>query len=155
MSEWPGYTPPSSGSSQNSGTHPLSTYTNAEAAIKAQYAADGADTTQEPPQYYGNWTNQRRNEPEGHGTPGVPGTPVASLPGGAGNATVTWAASVPSPDLSYVIKASTGPTKTVKATVNTVTFSGLTAGATTFTVQAVNNFSSSAFSAASNSVTVT
>jgi hypothetical protein len=155
MSEWPGYTPPSSGSSQNSGTHPLSTYTNAEAAIKAQYAADGADTSQEPPQYYGAWTVQKRNEPEAHATPGVPGTPVASLPGGAGNANVTWAASVPPPDLSYVVTASTGATKTVKPTATSVSFTGLTAGATTFTVKANNQFSSSAASAASNSVTVT
>ncbi|MFD4858421.1 hypothetical protein [Streptomyces atratus] len=66
MSEWPGYTPPATGSSKNSGTHPLSSYTNLEAAVKAQYATDGADTSQEPPQYYGAWTSQKRNEPEKH-----------------------------------------------------------------------------------------
>ncbi|MFE9834023.1 fibronectin type III domain-containing protein [Streptomyces sp. NPDC005551] len=154
MSEWPGYTPPASGSSANCGTPPLSSYVNREAAIKAQYAADGADVSQEPPQYYGNYTIQKRNEPEGHGTPGVPGTPVATL-GGAGTATVTWAASVPPPSLSYVIKPSTGAAKTVKPTATSATLTGLAAGATTFTVQAVNNLSSSAASAASNSVTVT
>lgn len=70
MSEWPGYTPPTSGSSQNSGTHPLSSYVDLEEAIKAQYEADGADTTQMPPQYYGPWTSQKRNEPEEHWTAG-------------------------------------------------------------------------------------
>jgi hypothetical protein len=155
MSEWPGYTPPSSGSSQNSGTHPLSSYTNIESAVQAQYAADGADTSQMPPQYYGAWTNQRRNEPEAHtATPGVPGTPVATA-GSSGTATVTWAASVPQPDLSYIVTASTGATKTVKPTATTATLTGLTAGATTFTVKAVNNYGSSAASAASNSVTIT
>ncbi|MFJ1700407.1 hypothetical protein ACIOHC_36050 [Streptomyces sp. NPDC088252] len=69
MTEWPGYTPPATGSSKNSGTHPLSSYTNLEADVRAQYAADGADTTQEPPQYYGAWTSQKRNEPEKHSTP--------------------------------------------------------------------------------------
>lgn len=66
MAEWPGYTPPASGSSQNCGTHPLSVYTDLEDDILAQYVADGADGTQQPPQYYGNWTSQKRNEPEAH-----------------------------------------------------------------------------------------
>jgi hypothetical protein len=69
MSEWPGYTPPATGSSRNCGTHPLSDYTDIEAAVKTQYTADGADTSQEPPQYYGAWTSQKRNEPEDHWTP--------------------------------------------------------------------------------------
>lgn len=64
--EFPGYTPPASGSSKNDGTHPLSSYTGIETAVSTFAGTDGADNTQVPPQYYGAWTSQKRNKPELH-----------------------------------------------------------------------------------------
>ncbi|MFH9606870.1 hypothetical protein [Streptomyces sp. NPDC017448] len=154
MSEWPGYTPPASGSSQNSGTPPLSSYTNRAAAVRAQYAADGADVSQEPPQYYGAHTSQKRNEPEAHTAPTAPGKPTVAASGTAGSATITWTASASRPSGGYLVEASSGQKKTVNGLLTTTTLSGLTVGASiTVTVTAVG-LQSTAVSAASNSYTV-
>lgn len=153
MSEWPGYTPPSTGSSQNCGTPPLSSYVNREAAIKAQYAADGADTSQEPPQYYGNSTAQRRNEPEGHKDAVAPAQPTVAT-AGSGKARVTWTAPAAPPSVGYVVKASSGQTVGVRPDKLTADFTGLTVAASvTFTVTATNTFTA-ATSPASASFTV-
>lgn len=152
--EWPGYTPPATGSSRNCGTPPLSSYTNREAAIKSAWSADGADTTQEPPQHYENWTVQKRNEPEAHGVPTAPGKPTVTASGTAGKATVAWSASYSVPSGGYVVQASSGQQKMVKGDVLTTDISGLTVSSSvTFTVTALGLLGS-ATSPASNSYTV-
>ena len=153
--EWPGYTPPDSGSSRNSGTHPLSSYTGIQDAVRTQYEADGADVTQEPTQYYNGWTVQRRNEGEAHGAPSAPGKPTVEAGGTSGSAKVTWTPSQNEPSGGYRVDASSGQTKTVKGTSTNATISGLTVSqSVTFTVTAIG-LTGSATSPASNSYTVT
>lgn len=153
MPEWPGYTPPASGSSQNSGTHPLSQYTGIEDGVKTFYTADGADTTQMPPQYYGNWTNQKRNEPEQHKDVTAPAQPTVAT-AGSGKALVSWPAQQNKPVNGYTATASSGQTASVKGTATSATVSGLTVGASvTFTVTAKGELGS-ATSPASASFTV-
>lgn len=153
--EWPGYTPPASGSSQNCGTHPLSQYVETEADIRAQYAADGADVSQEPPQYYGDsFTAQDRNEPEAHAAPGTPGTPTVTGTGTAGQARVSWTASQPPPSGGYTVTASSGQTKSVNGETTTADVTGLTSSSSvTFTVTAKGLYASET-SAASSAYTV-
>jgi len=153
MPEWPGYTPPPSGSSQNSGTHPLSQYTGIEDGVKIQYTADGADTTQMPPQYYGNWTNQKRNEPEQHKDVTAPAQPTA-VTGGSGKATVSWPPQPNKPVNGYEVTASSGQKASVKGSATSATVSGLTVAASvTFTVTAKGEYGT-ATSPASASFTV-
>lgn len=130
--EWPGYTPPSTGSSQNDGTHPLSSYTNLEAALQTQYAALGYDTTQQPPQAYGNITSQDSDFPERHNPPTAPTGVVVAASGTSGTVKVTWVASTQLPSQGYSVAITDGgavvATKTIAAPAVTVNVSGMTVG---------------------------
>lgn len=81
--------------------------------------------------------------------------PVAAA-GAAGTATVTFTAPADNgglPITGYRVVSSTGKTQAVTSSPATIT--GLTAGATTFTVEAYNAVGYSTPSPASNSITVT
>jgi hypothetical protein len=131
--EWPGYTPPASGSSQNDGTHPLSSYTGIESALQTQYAAQGADVTQQPPQYFGNWTVQNLDHPERHNPPTAPTGVVVAGSGTSGAPKVTWVASTVLPSQGYSVAVTDGTTQVVTtvlvpATATTVNVPGQTVG---------------------------
>lgn len=131
--EWPGYTPPSSGSSQNDGTHPLSSYTNTEAAIATQLGVMGYDTTQMPAQAYGNITAQNVNHPERHSPPTAPTAVVVAASGTSGTVKVSWTASTSIPSQGYTVTVTDGTTSVVTtahaaSTATTVNVPGQTVG---------------------------
>lgn len=133
MPEWPGYTPPASGSSQNDGTPPLSTYTNREAALQTQYLAMGYDTSQQPPQAYGNITVQNFDHPERHNPPTAPTGVVVAASGTGGAPRVTWVASTILPSQGYSVAVTNGTTSVVTtvlvpSTAITVLVPGQTVG---------------------------
>lgn len=131
--EWPGYTPPASGSSQNDGTHPLSSYTGIESAILTYAGTMGYDTTQQPPQAYGNITSQDFINPEKHNPPTAPTGVVVAASGTANTPKVTWVASTVLPSQGYSVAltdttSSTVTTKLVPNTAVTVNIPAQTAG---------------------------
>lgn len=131
--EWPGYTPPSSGSSQNDGTHPLSSYTGIESALQTQYGNMGYDNTQQPPQAYGNITSQNLAHPERHNPPTAPTGVAVVASGTSGTVKVNWTASTVLPSQGYSIAVTDGTsstTTTVQApsNVTTVNVPGQTVG---------------------------
>lgn len=133
MPEWPGYTVPSSGSSQNDGTPPLSSYTGREAALQTQYAAMGYDITQQPPQAYGNITVQSFDHPERHNPPTAPTSVVVAASGTGGAPRVTWVASTILPSQGYSVAVTDGTTSAVTtvlvpSTAITVNVPGQTVG---------------------------
>lgn len=132
MTEWPGYTPPSSGSSQNDGTHPLSSYTGTETAVSAQLAGMGWDTTQQPAQAYGNITAQDPVRTETHLAPVAVAQPTVAASGTSGTAKVTWVAPsvLPSGGFDVAVTDSGTVVATVHAapTATTINVPGLTVG---------------------------
>jgi hypothetical protein len=99
------------------------------------------------------------------GTTGVPGTPVATVGGGTGLASITFTApTTPNGPFTYnvFVNADVTPLPAGQVTVGgtlanpILSLTGLSSGATTFKVQAVgSNLSGSVQSAASNSITIT
>lgn len=134
MPEWPGYTVPTSGSSQNDGTPLLSSYTNREAALQTQYAAQGADISQQPPQYYGNVTAQSLDPgPERHNPPTAPTGVAVVASGTSGTVRVNWTASTQLPSQGYrvdvIVSGAVVQTKLVPYTAVTTNVPGMTVGA--------------------------
>lgn len=157
--EWPGYTPPASGSSQNDGTHPLSSYTGIETALSTQLGTMGYDTTQQPAQAYGNITSQNVGHPERHTPPTAPTNVVVAASGTSGTVKVTWTASTSLPSQGYTVAVTDGTTQavtTAHAATNAVTVNvaGQTVGHGVTAVVTANGAWVNAPSSASASFTV-
>lgn len=131
--EWPGYTPPASGSSQNDGTHPLSSYTGIETGWDTQLGTLGYDTTQRPQQQYGNMTVQNWDHPERHNPPTAPTGVTVAASGTSGTVKVTWVASSVPPSQYYSVAVTDGTTSAVttvqaQSIATTVNVPGQTVG---------------------------